>query len=553
MNAALHIWPDRDPTRAVRVWPEPEEAPAGLIQETQEHLFVLTGAPDGSQADLLVDEVPLEALRAPRLNEAVWRWSPGFHAGAVECRLKLPTSAHDFVVVTDPAERKLTREAFDLMVREILEDTFALFALGAFRTGVARGTGQRPPPIARLEFLRSRIELVERIVKAIDARPRRILRAEDEIAPSWRAARATAPEVLKSFRSGRLDSETGTPRLPPALRGLLPAVIRRKVRRSSLDIPAHRQMKASLEVWARWLEGAAQVLVAAVPAEPDDSSASRLWAARSRRMARKLRALLALPLFEAVASDTPRPDASAIWRGDPQYRRFAAIHRDMSRGIANVFGDFLQMPLARTFDLYELWAYLRLVRAAVDRFGAEGVDVSGLFQAGSGITLAAGQAIVRLPAAGFALCFQRRYREYWVEKDGRGSFSREMRPDVAIEALEGQPERLIVLDAKYRIGAALNDALASAHMYHDALVSSGTESSIRRIVGASYLISPDSYATPAEWQATPMPGRLFHPAYRSKFRFGAVTLAPGMDATEIRLSLETILDDARGNDVGGPS
>jgi hypothetical protein len=552
MTAALHIWPDRDRSRALRVWPNPEEAPAGLIQETQEHLFVLSGASDAARADLLIDEAPLEALRPARPDEALWRWAPGFHAGAVECRLKLPGTTHDFTVVTDPAERKLTRDAFDVMVREILEDTFALFALSPFRTGVARGVGRSPPPIARLEFLRSRIDLIANTVTAIDARPRRILRAEDVVTPSWRAARATSPEVLKSFRSGRLDRETGPPRLPPALRGHLPAVIRRKVRRSSLDIAAHRQMKASLEVWARWLENVAQVLAAVAPADPEDGVAGRLWAARSRRMARRLRQLLDLSLFEDVGGGPPRPDASAIWRGDPQYRRFAAIHRDMSRGIADVFGDFLQMPLARTFDLYELWAYLRLVRAAVDRFGPDGVDVSGLFDAGTGITLAAGQAVVRLPAAGFALCFQRRYREFWIEKDGRGSFSREMRPDVAIEALDGQPERLIVLDAKYRIGAGLNEALASAHMYRDALVSAGADSPIRRIVGAAYLLSPDSYVGAGEWRATGMPGRLFHPAYRSEFRFGAVTLAPGMTAAEIRLALDTILEDAEDGEEGAP-
>lgn len=552
MSAALHIWPGRDRARAIRVWPDPEEAPAGLIQETQEHLFVLSGAAGGSSADLLIDEAPLEALRAPRPDEAMWRWSPGFHAGAVECRLRLPGMVHDFVVVTDPAERKLTRDAFDVMVREILEDTFALFALSPFRTGVARGAGRRPPPIARLEFLRSRIAVIAQTIKAIDARPRRVLRAEDEITPAWRAGRATAPEVLKSFRSGRLDRETGPARLPAALRGHLPAMIRRKVRRSSLDIPAHRQMKASLEVWARWLESVASLLAAAAPADPEEGQTGRLWAVRSRRMARQLRSLLALPLFDDVGSGPPGPDATPIWRGDPQYRRFAAIHRDMSRGIASVFGDFLQMPLARTFELYELWAYLRLVRAAVDLFGADEVDVTGLFDQGTGVTLAAGQAIVRLPSAGFALCFQRRYREYWIEKDGRGSFSREMRPDVTIEALEGRPERLIVLDAKYRIGAGLNEALASAHMYRDALVTPGDDAPIRRIVGAAYLLSPDTHITTADWKTAPMPGRLFHPAYRSEFRFGAVTLAPGMSGGDIRLALETILEDARGG-AGEPS
>lgn len=272
----------------------------------------------------------------------------------------------------------------------------------------------------------------------------------------------------------------------------------------------------------------------------------RLWSARSRRMARQLRGLLALPLFEDVGSGLPRPDASPVWKNDPHYRRFAALHRDMSLGIASVFGDFLQMPLARTFDLYELWAYLRLVRAAVERFGVDPLDLAGLFEAGQGLTLAAGQAVVRLPAAGFSLCFQRRYREFWIEKDSRGSFSREMRPDVAIESMPGAADRLIVLDAKYRIGADLNDALASAHMYRDALVAGEADGSVRRIVGAAYLLSPDTPIAAGDWTSTPMPGRLFHPAYRSVFRFGAVSLRPGMSAAEIGLALETILEDAGG-------
>lgn len=549
MTAVLHIWPGRDEARAIRVWPDPQEAAPGLVQEAQEHLFVLTGADGAADADLLIDELPLEALRSPGSGTALWRWSPGFHAGAVECRLQLPAARFDFTVVTDPAERKLTREAFDVMVREVLEDTFALFALSAFRKGLARGAGRRAPPVARLEFLRSRLRLLVSTVGAINARPRRVLRAEDELTPVHRAARATAPEVLKSFRSGRLLRESGTARLPKALKGHLPAIIRRKVRRSSLDISEHRQMKASLEIWARWLEEAAVLFRSLAPSDPEAGRTARVWALRTRRMAREVRRLLTLPVFEGVGAGPPRPDASPVWKNDPSYRRFAALHRDMSLGVAAVFGDFLQMPLARTFDLYELWAYLRLVRAAVDRFGADPQDVAGLFQAGEGMTLSAGQAIVQLPSAGFSLCFQRRYREFWVEKDARGSFSREMRPDVAVEPIGGGG-RVIVLDAKYRIGADLNDALASAHMYRDALVAADTDGTIRGIVGAAYLISPHAPTVGGNWKSTPMPGRLFHPAYRSEFRFGAVSLAPGMSAEEIGLALDAILADAVSG-VGG--
>lgn len=46
------------------------------------------------------------------------------------------------------------------------------------------------------------------------------------------------------------------------------------------------------------------------------------------------------------------------------------------------------------------------------------------------------------------------------------------------------------------------------------------------------------------YRDTPMPGRLFHPAYRGSFRFGAVTLRPGMTLAEIATVLRLILADA---------
>lgn len=549
MTARLDIWPDRDQARAVEVWPNAGRIAPGTIQEAREHLFVLTGDPAAGAADLLIDETPLEALRARAPDQAVWRWTPGFHAGAVEGRLRMAGRSPAFEIVTDPAERKLTRDAFDTMVGEVLEDSFALFALSAFRKGVERGPGNRPPPIARLEYLRSRLPELVKIVTAIDRQPRRLLRSEERVVPLHRAVRATAPEILRSFRSGRLRREVGPSRLPAILKGALPEVVRLKLRVSSQDLAETRQIKASLELWATWLEGVGALLGRIAEGSPDDLSATRLWTVRTRRMARQLRTLLKLSVFDGVGSAAPRPGATPIWRSDPRYRRFARLHREMSLGLASVFGDFLQMPLARTFDLYELWAYLRLTRAAADRFGAGPEDVAGLFDAGPGVTLTSGQAIVRFPKAGLALAFQRRYREFWLEADGRGSFSREMRPDIVIENLPGADERLIILDAKYRIGADLNDALASTHMYRDALVEPSETEGVRRIVGGAYLLSPHAPGTTVDWRKTSMPGRLFHPAYRSSFRFGAMTLTPGMSHQAIGAALDLILADAVGSET----
>jgi hypothetical protein len=40
------------------------------------------------------------------------------------------------------------------------------------------------------------------------------------------------------------------------------------------------------------------------------------------------------------------------------------------------------------------------------------------------------------------------------------------------------------------------------------------------------------------------PGRLFHPEYRRSFRFGAVTLRPGMTTADVTAALRSIVADA---------
>ena len=88
---------------------------------------------------------------------------------------------------------------------------------------------------------------------------------------------------------------------------------------------------------------------------------------------------MTLAPFAESGDAAPRLLLSSVFRNDPAYRRFFRLWQDMNLGIAAMFGDFLGMPLARTFELYELWCFLRLVRAATEEYGHEGVDVGNLF------------------------------------------------------------------------------------------------------------------------------------------------------------------------------
>lgn len=532
-----------------QVWPEADSPLPGIVQETGSYLFELRNAPEASEAELLLDDRPLEGLRTPAADTARWRWSPGFHAGTVEAELRLPGSgSRRFEVVTDPDLRKLTREDFDAMVREILEDTFALFSLSSFRRNIARGSGTRPPAIARLEFLRSRVNELEAVVAAIVRSPRHRIDASERLLAYHKALRATGPEILKSFRSGRIRAEEGRPRLPDALQGLLPEQIRVRQRRSSLDLAEHRQMGACLRAWSQWLSAVGQTLAREDTGTDAEMRRERNgWAARCRRLSHRLARMAAEPPFAEAGDAPPRLMLSAIFRSDPSYRRFFQLWQDMNLGIAAVFGDFLNMPLARTFELYELWCFLRLVRAAADEFGPEGINASDLFitDAAGGLTIAAGAVTVKT-GEGWKLCFQKQYREFWIEPGGRGSFSRDMTPDVAItQEVAGDGGRLIILDAKYRIEEGLNAALNSIHTYRDALVREVEGGAVEGIVTAAYLLTPYVPEIHAGYRDTPLPGRLFHPEYRSSFRFGAVTMRPGMTLAQLGAALRTTIADAR--------
>lgn len=536
-----------------RIMPDAEPIAAGAIHETGSYLFELRDSCGAATAELLIDDVPVEALRAPGPEMARWRWSPGFHAGTIEAELRIPGAAvRRFEVVTDPDRRKLTRDDFDTMVRELLSDTFALFSLSGFRKAVSRGAGTRPPPIARLEFLRSRIYELEAILADIQRAPRRRLDADEIVVPYHRASRATGQEILRSFRSSRvLKEKGGASRLPVALNGFLPSQIRLRRRLSSLDLPEHRQMGACLRSWAGWLANAADLLQGVAPASDVEARTTMaLWAGRCRRLSRRVTKLAGQDLFTEAGDAPARLILSAVFRNDPAYRRFYRLWQDMNLGIAAVFGTFLNLPLARTFDLYELWCFLRLVRAAGEEFGPAGLVIDDLFvtDTAGGVTVAAGAVTVPV-GGGWKLCFQKQYREFWKEADGRGSYSRTMTPDVVAHAPagEGGADRLIVLDAKYRIDEGLNDALNSIHTYRDALVRSAAGGGVEGIVSAAYLLAPHVPMLGADYRATQLPGRLFHPDYRAGFRFGAVTLRPGMTDPELREVLKILVQDATGS------
>jgi hypothetical protein len=109
-------------------------------------------------------------------------------------------------------------------------------------------------------------------------------------------------------------------------------------------------MGACLRAWSAWLSAVAETLPRNDTArDPETRRELSGWAARCRRLAHRLTRMASEAPFAEVADAPPRLMLSAVFRNDPAYRHFFRLWQDMNLGIAAVFGDFLNMPLARTF------------------------------------------------------------------------------------------------------------------------------------------------------------------------------------------------------------
>jgi hypothetical protein len=277
-----------------------------------------------------------------------------------------------------------------------------------------------------------------------------------------------------------------------------------------------------------------------------------IWQKRIGNMLSRLSRLSRLQFLVGIQPSRGPMQPSHLYGRIGPYRTFYRCYRGFFTGIAEVLGDFLQVPLRRTYDLYEIWCFLRLARAAALENGGQ-ADWRTAFREvadrGGMIRHIQGRL---LDFHGVGLSYQPLFREVW-KTDGPavGSFSREMEPDITLTAPgDGPRTPVVVLDAKYRIDNGLNASIAAIHMYRDALVErtgEGAQLETRGIVRAAFILTPQRLAPgqPDNWRDSRVPEVFFREAYGETFKFGAVTMRPGTTVEETRVLLRRLVALAR--------
>lgn len=557
MEWTLKLKGDRSLSAPVilEAWPNEENFAATTIVENSTYWWHLSGDL-GSPFEVGLAVNGASLTRDIVSKDDIWfRWDIGFNAGFADIELTgLNGSPRAGRVVVDPAQNKLVRKDFRLMLGDIIADTRTLASTCGLHEGLSRG--RHDLPIATLEYILESSATIQKLVKELDLRHHKRLGRSSVNVPLRNARGVASAQWNRSRRLSRPVEDDVLSRLPQRVQQL--------VRRSGGNIPDQiAQSKSFTDSNRREhaeILGFIQRLIAELRRAIRGLNTGQVrddelvLQQRCRKVARRFTELLSLPVFNSIAPEHSRWQYSHLYQRVELYRSLHRIYRDVSSGISGIDGDFTRIPLRETFRLYETWVSLRLARAA--SLLDPGLDAAAMFADAQDLNrLTVSLRSTSVEFSGHVLKFKPVFNEVWLSPEGVGSYSRQMIPDVVLEVLDPNAERrrIVVLDAKYRVEAQLNDAISSIHMYKDSLIhedrtQGGTAD--KHIVGAGLVVVPSlpgRMTSGGDWRREKMPIVVFREGYQKRFKLGAMVLSPGTDMTSIAATLQGLIESNQGS------
>ena len=518
--------------------------PRGFITENRRLEFTVEadGKPLDGNCDLLLNDVPVPRL--PRRGEAAFLFETEFYAGDIRIAVvRDGTVLFSTEIEVDPDAAKLTREEYAAMVAETARATLALYRLGAVTMPATASAGAARSDVITLELIRTNLEKFERAVSQIADRPLRTLASTSTEVDALRARRVDDRAISVALRSphsrpAMAAERAAAPGLVRALGGLWAPRLLQTRREETLALYENRAIAGFL----RWLRAAladiAQRLSAGAAVELPSGTA-QVWTERIARWRARIARLERRSFFaDLIPEHTLR--ATSVFRLHPDYAAaFTAMMR-MRAGLGPAAAALPNVPVDRTYRLYEIWCYVGLLAATAAAFPRARPRVAEILRGCGapgtlGTVLAQGSAGAIFLEEDLVLTYQRRVTPR-PGSDGARTPLVEAIPDVVLSRTDpgGCCIGMAVLDPKYRAGRSLNEGIQDVHAYRDAIVGADGE----RLVRAAVVMAPRPVGLPTVSGPFPLkmpavaivrPGH--DPAVFEKLLIGAIASVPRAPCT----------------------
>lgn len=435
---------------------QPGRVETGLHEDTDYLLAT------GSQlnARVFVDDVELRREATTYL-----KWRPSFYAGRVSVDVVTTGEQRTrYFLDVSPSQAKSGQAEFDEMVTDIRAFDQALLG-GASSASMEFGHTGKPGKLAGdilLARLREHGPAFLSAVEAIAYSPHRSLAAEAKVLPLSRIRRLHH----SSLQDRRLAAmATGHSPSPEAMDTLQVSSL---TSAPTFDTPANRALLALLRRFRAALTTTHEKVKELKLGTPPEEQALRVERRLEDldRLGFRTQKLLFGPLFSEVTNGETSSAGLTQIAAQPSYSRAYRLgFRSLSSDVDGADSSD-QLHVGPSWGIYETWCYLQVLKTLAEVTGIAGIPCepsAAAAERATSFTLADGATLEVLFQASFPALKASGKRFGW-------SLSRERRPDIVLVHSFGATRRFLVLDAKWRSGREnVLDAMASAHIYHDAL------------------------------------------------------------------------------------
>lgn len=436
-------------------------------QENGKYEFQLSDSLGASA--VLIDDVPLPAVSG---TTNCWSWKPGFYAGSVVAEVfdGVARLVGSWTIDVSPHPAKLGRDAFLSMVREL----HAFDPRLVFGDSPARSTfgaeGRQSDPFLLYARLKAHGFSFAEAMKTLAMAPQRQLVHRRELTPMHRARSLDVQTVRSAARSATAIAALGfTDSNVESSEEVLfdvPSSYRTD------DSPANRTMLARLLSVLRNVRDVRTTFVngqGALAGRYSDETLQASLPARIRFLEKlevELRGILRRSPFDRVRrAEISAAGLNAV-AANPDYGQAAKLGWHAIRPGIEGAAAFDQFPMGPTWQVFERWAFLRLVKASQALLPGNALRIDRLGSRDDCFRVTLDTDKGRL-----AIHSQPRFPAFdQGESHGFRSVSAERYPDLVVTWQTDGVGRFVVFDAKYRVSRyGVLEGMESAHLYRDSL------------------------------------------------------------------------------------